>query len=163
MLDRASGERAPQDDLQTEPPEPGTGGCRSNAEAPGRGRHRKAVLEPAILLWLLSEDVHGYELIERVHDLVAGEVRVDRGSTYRMLRSMERRRPGRLDLDHHGTGTQPQDVRHHLRGSLCAGARGGGLRRRARTLEALAAEAEDGLRRSALDTQPTRGGPKTKE
>jgi poly-beta-hydroxybutyrate-responsive repressor len=52
-----------------------------------RGRIERFV-EPALLL-LLSERVsHGYELLERLADLLPGE-RIDMGNLYRLLRALE--------------------------------------------------------------------------
>src|SRR5256885_13860538 len=52
-----------------------------------RGRIERFV-EPAILL-LLSEQVsHGYELLERLAELIPGE-RIDMGNLYRLLRALE--------------------------------------------------------------------------
>lgn len=45
-------------------------------------------IEPAVLLLLRERDMHGYELLERVPELVA-EDRVDVGNLYRALRALE--------------------------------------------------------------------------
>lgn len=45
-------------------------------------------VEPAVLLLLREGDMHGYELLERVPELVA-EDRVDVGNLYRALRALE--------------------------------------------------------------------------
>ncbi len=44
--------------------------------------------EPALLLLLREEPVHGYELLERLPELLADE-RVDMGNLYRVLRALE--------------------------------------------------------------------------
>jgi DNA-binding PadR family transcriptional regulator len=63
--------------------------CRGGGRGRRRGRYRRAVLEPAILLLLIESEAHGYDLIEQVTDLVGDQVCVDRGTLYRLLRSME--------------------------------------------------------------------------
>jgi poly-beta-hydroxybutyrate-responsive repressor len=44
--------------------------------------------EPALLLLLAGRPTHGYELLERLPDLL-GDERVDVGNVYRALRSLE--------------------------------------------------------------------------
>jgi poly-beta-hydroxybutyrate-responsive repressor len=44
--------------------------------------------EPAVLLLLRDRPAHGYELLERLAELLPGE-RVDMGNLYRVLRAME--------------------------------------------------------------------------
>jgi PadR family transcriptional regulator PadR len=56
-----------------------------------RGRYRRAVMEPTVLMLLVDAEAHGYDLIERVTSLVGDEVCIDRGTLYRLLRSMEER------------------------------------------------------------------------
>ena len=46
--------------------------------------------EPALLLLLAEGPTHGYELIERLPELI-GEERVDMGNLYRALRALEER------------------------------------------------------------------------
>jgi poly-beta-hydroxybutyrate-responsive repressor len=45
-------------------------------------------IEPSLLLLLRERPLHGYELIERLPEVV-GEGRVDVGNLYRLLRSLE--------------------------------------------------------------------------
>jgi PadR family transcriptional regulator PadR len=45
-------------------------------------------IEPSLLLLLRERPLHGYELIERLPELV-GEERVDVGNLYRLLRALE--------------------------------------------------------------------------
>ncbi|HEX5468015.1 MAG TPA: PadR family transcriptional regulator [Gaiellaceae bacterium] len=45
--------------------------------------------EPALLLLLRERSMHGYELIERLPELVGDETRVDVGNLYRVLRALE--------------------------------------------------------------------------
>ena len=45
-------------------------------------------MEPALLLLLSERRMHGYELLDRVAELVPGE-RVDMGNLYRLLRALE--------------------------------------------------------------------------
>ena len=45
-------------------------------------------MEPALLLLLSERPAHGYELVEPVSELIAGE-RVDMGGLYRVLRRLE--------------------------------------------------------------------------
>ena len=47
------------------------------------------LLETALLLSLVEEQAHGYSLMEAIDDLVGGQVCVDPGSVYRLLRTME--------------------------------------------------------------------------
>jgi PadR family transcriptional regulator len=62
-----------------------------------RGRIERFV-EPAVLL-LLSEQVsHGYELLERLGELIPGE-RIDMGNLYRLLRALEEDGLVRSDWD----------------------------------------------------------------
>lgn len=46
-------------------------------------------IEPALLLLLSEQPMHGYELLERVPELAREERRVDLGNLYRLLRSLE--------------------------------------------------------------------------
>ena len=52
-----------------------------------RGRVER-FLEPALLLLLAEQPAHGYELVDRVEELVPGE-RADLGGLYRILRALE--------------------------------------------------------------------------
>ena len=52
-----------------------------------RGRVERFV-EPALLLLLSERRMHGYELLDRVAELIPGE-RVDMGNLYRLLRALE--------------------------------------------------------------------------
>ena len=45
-------------------------------------------VEPSLLLLLRERPLHGYELIERLPEVV-GEGRVDVGNLYRLLRALE--------------------------------------------------------------------------
>src|SRR5881398_3956699 len=58
---------------------------------PGHWQVRARVerfVEPSLLLLLRERPLHGYELIERLPEVV-GEARVDVGNLYRLLRSLE--------------------------------------------------------------------------
>jgi poly-beta-hydroxybutyrate-responsive repressor len=60
-------------------------------DAQGRWHVRGRVerfLEPALLLLLSEQPAHGYELVDRVAELVPGE-RADLGGLYRVLRALE--------------------------------------------------------------------------
>lgn len=46
-------------------------------------------IEPTLLLLLREQAMHGYELLERVPELVPGEGTVDLGNLYRILRGLE--------------------------------------------------------------------------
>lgn len=46
-------------------------------------------VEPVVLLLLSERPMHGYELLERVPDLLGDERRLDLGNLYRLLRSLE--------------------------------------------------------------------------
>ena len=71
---------------------PGRGArCRSYVR-PGHWRVHARVerfVEPALLLLLRERAMHGYELIERLPELVGDEVRIDVGNLYRILRALE--------------------------------------------------------------------------
>lgn len=45
--------------------------------------------EPAILLLLREGPKHGYELLERLPELSAGDGHIDLGNLYRLLRALE--------------------------------------------------------------------------
>jgi DNA-binding PadR family transcriptional regulator len=55
----------------------------------GFGEHKRSLIETALLIALIEESGHGYALIERVEQLVGGQVYVDPGSVYRILRLLE--------------------------------------------------------------------------
>jgi len=46
-------------------------------------------VEPSLLLLLRERAMHGYELIERLPEIGGGEMRVDVGNLYRVLRALE--------------------------------------------------------------------------
>lgn len=46
-------------------------------------------VEPALLLLLSEREMHGYELLERLPELIREERRLDLGNLYRLLRSLE--------------------------------------------------------------------------
>jgi poly-beta-hydroxybutyrate-responsive repressor len=52
-----------------------------------RGRVERFV-EPALLLLLSEHRAHGYELLDRIAELIPGE-RIDMGNLYRLLRALE--------------------------------------------------------------------------
>jgi PadR family transcriptional regulator, regulatory protein PadR len=64
-------------------------GLRGGGDGGGSGQHRRVLLETALLLCLVEDRAHGYSLMEAVDVLVGGQVCVDPGSVYRLLRSME--------------------------------------------------------------------------
>jgi PadR family transcriptional regulator PadR len=47
------------------------------------------MMETAVLVCLLQGEMHGYELVERIEEMVGSCVCVDPGSTYRLLRDLE--------------------------------------------------------------------------
>jgi DNA-binding PadR family transcriptional regulator len=55
----------------------------------GFGEHKRSLIETAILTALTEQSGHGYALIERVQQLIAGQLQVDPGSVYRILRLLE--------------------------------------------------------------------------
>jgi PadR family transcriptional regulator, regulatory protein PadR len=55
----------------------------------GQGRYRQALLQTAVLVCLVEGELHGYELVERIDEMVGAYVCVDPGSTYRLLRDLE--------------------------------------------------------------------------
>ena len=62
--------------------------------ATGRGRWEVSArverfVEPALLLLLRERPMHGYELLDRLPDLVPDARRVDLGNLYRLLRALE--------------------------------------------------------------------------
>ena len=46
-------------------------------------------LEPALLLLLEEQQAHGYELLERLPEVLGDDARIDMGNLYRILRSLE--------------------------------------------------------------------------
>lgn len=59
--------------------------CCRRAAGGGRG----ALVEPAALAALLGEGAHGYDVRRRISELTNGELEVDAGGLYRVLRRME--------------------------------------------------------------------------
>lgn len=59
--------------------------CCRRAEGGGRG----AYAEPAALAALLSKAGHGYDLRREIGELTGGELEVDAGGLYRVLRRLE--------------------------------------------------------------------------
>jgi len=55
----------------------------------GGGIGRGALVEPAALVALLSSSGHGYDLRRAIEELTDGEIIVDAGGLYRVLRRME--------------------------------------------------------------------------
>lgn len=55
----------------------------------GRGRLRRSLMETALLVSLARGAAHGYQLIQEMQDLLGGQVAIDPGSVYRVLRSLE--------------------------------------------------------------------------
>ncbi len=45
--------------------------------------------EPALLLLLEEQDAHGYELLERLPEVLGESARIDMGNLYRILRALE--------------------------------------------------------------------------
>jgi DNA-binding PadR family transcriptional regulator len=67
----------------------GTTRHRRREEAGWRVRARvERFAEPAVLILLAERPTHGYELLERLPELL-GEERVDVGNLYRFLRALE--------------------------------------------------------------------------
>jgi poly-beta-hydroxybutyrate-responsive repressor len=66
--------------------------ARFLAEPGGRWRVHARVerfTEPALLLLLAEREAHGYELLERLPELVGAGTRIDMGNLYRVLRGLE--------------------------------------------------------------------------
>ena len=66
-------------------------GSRTRWHAGGRWHVRGRIerfVEPALLLLLAERPAHGYELVEPVTVILAGE-RIDMGNLYRVLRALE--------------------------------------------------------------------------
>jgi PadR family transcriptional regulator, regulatory protein PadR len=59
--------------------------CCRRAGGSGRG----ALVEPASLAALLSKSGHGYDLRREIREITGGELEVDAGGLYRVLRRME--------------------------------------------------------------------------
>jgi len=59
--------------------------CCRRAGGGGRG----ALVEPAALAALLTKAGHGYDLRREIRDIMGGELEVDAGGLYRVLRRME--------------------------------------------------------------------------
>ena len=66
---------------------PRTRWCDKQGRWHVRGRVER-FLEPALLLLLSEQSAHGYELVDRVAELVPGE-RPELGGLYRVLRALE--------------------------------------------------------------------------
>ena len=66
---------------------PRTRWCDKQGRWHVRGRVER-FLEPALLLLLSEQPAHGYELVDRVTELVPGE-RPELGGLYRVLRALE--------------------------------------------------------------------------
>lgn len=77
-------------------------GCNSDGIAHGRGRGAPrpccrrggggglgAFVEPAALVGLLGKSAHGYDLRREIREVTAGEIEVDAGGLYRVLRRLE--------------------------------------------------------------------------
>ena len=82
-------------------------------ECPCSGRNLEKLLAPAILLQLIAEDLHGYEIVRRLTDspLMAGR-KPDSAGVYRTLRDMESR--GLLTAGWETGETGPAKRRYHL-------------------------------------------------
>ena len=82
-------------------------------ECPCSGRNLGKLFAPAILIQLMDEDLHGYEIVRRLTDspLMAGR-KPDSAGVYRMLRDMESR--GLLDAAWETGQTGPAKRRYHL-------------------------------------------------
>ena len=65
------------------------GEVMATSDPPGQGRYRRAMMETSVLLCLLQNEMHGYELVDRIEQMVGSYVCVDPGSTYRLLRDLE--------------------------------------------------------------------------
>jgi PadR family transcriptional regulator, regulatory protein PadR len=59
--------------------------CCRRAGGGGRG----ALVEPAALAALLGRGAHGYDLRRQIGEMTAGEIEVDAGGLYRVLRRLE--------------------------------------------------------------------------
>ncbi len=82
-------------------------GSRSRRYARGRWTVRSRVErfgEPAVLLLLRERPAHGYELLERLAELMPGE-RIDMGNLYRILRALEHE--GVVSSEWHGDEPGP--------------------------------------------------------
>ena len=84
-------------------------------ECPCSGRNLDRLLAPAILLQLVEEDLHGYEIVRRLADspFMAGR-KPDSAGVYRLLRSMESR--GLLTATWETGESGPAKRRYHLAG-----------------------------------------------
>ena len=82
-------------------------------ECPCSGRNLGKLLAPAILLQLIGEDRHGYEIARRLRSspLMAGR-KPDSAGVYRLLRDMESR--GLLTATWETGETGPAKRRYHL-------------------------------------------------
>ncbi len=55
----------------------------------GISEGKRSLIETGLLIALIEESRHGYTLVARVQELVGGQVSVDPGSVYRILRVLE--------------------------------------------------------------------------
>jgi len=76
-----------------DPESPGMHGARHGAPRPccrrGGGGGLGAFAEPAALAALLGKAGHGYDLRREIGDITGGEIEVDAGGLYRVLRRLE--------------------------------------------------------------------------
>ena len=119
----------------------------------GRGRYKQAMMETAVLLCLLQNELHGYELVERVEQMVGSYICVDPGSTYRLLRELEN--DGHLVSAWQAVESGPARRVYQVTpsGSELLGQWAQALERRALMMESLAAEARAELLRTESGEQ----------
>ena len=79
--------------------------CCRRAAAGGQG----ALVEPAALAALLGKGGHGYDLRREIREITAGELEVDPGGLYRVLRRMEEEGFVTSEWAEGGSGPQRRD------------------------------------------------------
>ncbi len=93
----------------------GMHGARHGAARPccrrGGGGGLGALAEPAALAALLSKAGHGYDLRREIADITGGEIEVDAGGLYRVLRRLEDEGFVTSEWSDGGPGPQRRDYR----------------------------------------------------
>ena len=119
--------------------------CCGRKQPAGAGRG--ALVEPAALAALLSSAGHGYDLRRVISELTDGEIEVDTGGLYRVLRRMEE--DGYVTSEWAATESGPQRREYELTdsGRVLAEQWVGHLRERERLAGLLAGLLQHGLNR----------------
>jgi len=118
--------------------------CCRRAAAGARG----ALVEPAALAGLLNRAAHGYDLRREIREFSAGEIDVDAGGLYRVLRSLEQDGFVTSSWVEGESGPQRRDYEITAEGRDLAEDWVARLRERERISRLMADALEEGLRRA---------------